>query len=360
MRDDILFEQRGGLGLVTLNRAGALNALTLDMIRRLDERLQQWEQEPGVDAVLVRGAGGRAFCAGGDIRALYDARNDPGSRYGAVFYRDEYRLNRRIFRYPKPYIALMDGITMGGGVGVSVHGSHRVTTERTLFAMPETGIGFFPDVGGGYFLPRRPGGLGLYLGLTGARLGAADCRYAGIGTHHVEAAAGDALVTALAEADLSAGRAAVDAFLALRGAPTGDAALAAVRDAVDRCFAAGSVEAIVAALDGENTEWATKQRKILDTKSPTSLKLAFRQLAEGARLSMEEVLVMEYRLSQYCMSHHDFHEGVRAVIIDKDNAPRWRPATLGEVTNAEVARAFASLGTRDLRFDGPFPGDGER
>ena len=181
----IQFGHQGGLGTIHLNRPQALNALTASMIEAMTFKLASWAADRDIDAVAISGAGDRAFCAGGDVRALYDARSDPASTYRADFYRDEYSLNRQIYRFPKPYVALIDGITMGGGVGVSVHGTHRVVTERATFAMPETGIGLFPDVGGGHFLPRCPGAIGMYLGLTGARLKAADCLYAGIASHFV-------------------------------------------------------------------------------------------------------------------------------------------------------------------------------
>jgi len=347
---DILFERRGTLGLITLNRPYALNALTLDMMRALDPRLDEWEADPRVQAVAIRGAGERAFCAGGDVRALYDSRAAGDRAYRAEFYREEYPQNRRIFRFRKPYIALIDGITMGGGVGLSVHGSHRIATERTLFAMPETGIGLFPDVGAGYFLPRLPGELGMYLGLTGARVKAPDCLYARIATHYASSAQLAAMIDALAAADLRTGRAAVDRTLQHFAADPGPATLAAHRAAIDRCFAGDSVEAILAALEAEGTPWAAETRKVIATKSPTSLKLTFRQLREGKRLDFEEAMIMEYRLCQYCMDGHDFFEGVRAVIVDKDNAPKWEPATLAGVNAAEIARAFAPRAD-DLCFD---------
>ncbi len=347
---DILFERRGSLALITLNRPKALNALTLDMMRALDPRLDEWEADPHVQAVVIRGAGERAFCAGGDVRALYDSRAAGDRAYRAEFYREEYAQNRRIFRFQKPYIALIDGITMGGGVGLSVHGSHRVATERTLFAMPETGIGLFPDVGAGYFLPRLPGKLGMFLGLTGTRLRGADCLYARIATHYAPGAKLAALVDALASADLGAGRAAVDRVLQRFAADPGPAPLAAHRAAIDRCFAGDSVQAIIAALEAEGTPWAEQMLKVIATKSPTSLKLTFRQLREGGRLEFEEVMMMEYRLCQYCMDGHDFFEGVRAVVVEKDNAPQWDPPTLAGVAAAEIARAFAPRAD-DLRFE---------
>jgi enoyl-CoA hydratase len=338
---EILFKRRGAIGLITLNRPKALNALTLEMIAALDPQLDAWAADPAVGAVVIQGVGERAFCAGGDVRALYDSRGKGDRAYRADFYRREYRQNRRIFRFPKPYIALMDGITMGGGVGVAVHGSHRIVTERSLFAMPETGIGLFPDVGGGYFLPRLPGSLGLYLGLTGARLKAADCLHAGIATHFLPSERLEALTVALAEGDLGGGGKAVDRLLAPLQADPGPAALSRDRAAIDRCFGERSVEAILAALAADGGDWAKATSASLASKSPTSLKLTLRQLARGRGLSFEEVMIMEYRLCQYCMDGHDFFEGVRAVIIDRDNAPKWQPPTLAGVSEAELERAFA-------------------
>ncbi len=348
---DILMEVGGSVATVTLNRPKALNALTLEMIRRFDPRLQEWAADPRIHAIVVEGAGERAFCAGGDVRALYDAGR-AGGRLPADFYREEYTLNHHIHRLGKPYVALMDGITMGGGVGVSVHGSHRVASERTTFAMPETGIGLFPDVGGSYFLPRLPGAIGMYLALTGARLGAADCLYAGIATHYVDSARLDGLKGALARADWSGAPNAVvdralDGFREDPGAPP----LAADRDAIDRCFAGESVADIVAALEETGTDWAARQLETLAAKSPTSLKVTFRQIRAGGSMGFAEVLKMEYRLTQGCMAGHDFYEGVRAAVIDKDRAPKWRPPTLDQVSGAAVDAYFAPLGDRELVLD---------
>lgn len=338
---EVLFELRGGVATVTLNRPEALNALTLAMVRSLDAWLADCAADAAVRVIVIQGAGERAFCAGGDVRALYDAGLSGGD-LPAVFYRREYALNHRIHGLEKPYVALLDGITMGGGVGVSVHGSHRVATERTLFAMPETGIGLFPDVGGSYFLPRLPGAIGMYLALTGARLAAADCLYAGIATHCVAGARLDELRHALTrDGD-------VDRALGGLHWDPGAAPLAAHRDAIDRCFAAASVAEIIAALEAERTDWAAQQLKILGGKSPTSLKVTVRQLRAGAGIGFAEALRMEYRLTQACMAGHDFYEGVRAAVIDKDRRPKWRPARLDQVTEAAVDAYFAPLGDRDL------------
>lgn len=343
--EEILFETRGALGLITLNRPKALNALTLDMIHAMTDVLNTWAEDSEVHAVVVRGAGDRAFCAGGDIRTLYDL-NEDAAAFIAGFFGDEYRLNRLIFRYPKPYVALVDGIAMGGGVGVSVNGSHRVASEATLFAMPETGIGMFPDVGGSYFLPRCPGETGLYLGLTGARLKAADCIHAGICDVFVPRDRHGTAIDALADGG------AASRVLEQFSADPGAAPLAGQRAAIDRCFAANSVEAIVEALEAEEGEWAGTALAALSKKSPFALKVAFRQLRRGRDLDFEDCMAMEYRLSQRIVPGHDFREGVRAVVVDKDNSPRWDPPTLAAVPDDRVEACFAPLGGHELTFPG--------
>ncbi len=349
--DDLLCERRGALALVTLNRPRSLNALTLSMFRGLAARAAAWAADPEVAAVVIAGAGERAFCAGGDVVAVYDsARGD--RKLAAELFRVEYTLNRDLFRYPKPAIALIDGIVMGGGAGISLHGSHRVATERTLFAMPETSIGLFPDVGSSYVLPRLPGELGLYLGLAGARLAAADCLYAGIATHYVGRARLPALVDALAAADWSGdARAVANAVIAAFASAPGDPPLAARRAAIDRCFSGGSVEAILAALEAEESGWAQETRSTLRKCSPTSLKVTLRQLRAGATLDFEDAMTMEYRLSQACVAGHDFVEGIRAAVIDKDRAPKWRPASLAEVSEAMIDAQFIPPEDGDLTFD---------
>ncbi len=343
--EDILFERRGGLGLVCLNRPQALNALTVEMTRRLDRALRDWAADSKVTAVAIRGVGGRAFCAGGDVRALSAA--GPGSPYSDLFYREEYALNRRIFRFPKPYVALIDGIVMGGGVGVSAHGSHRVATERTLFAMPETGIGLFPDVGATWLLSRCPGETGIYLGLTGARIPAADLIALGLAETMVPSQRLDALEAALAEVG---GAAELDAAIAGLAADPGAPALQAYRAAIDRCFAEPTVERILAALDAEGTAWARSTAAALREKSPTSLKVALRQLRLGRELpDFEAAMRLEFRLVQRFMAGGDFFEGVRAAVIEKDRRPRWRPDRLEAVDEATVDAYFAPL-ERELEF----------
>jgi enoyl-CoA hydratase len=348
-QSEILFERRGAAGLVTLNRPQALNAVTLGMVRAFTRTLLQWQRDPGITRVIVTAAGGRAFSAGGDIRALYDLGVAGNHAEMLKFWREEYTLNAMIKRYPKPYVALIDGIVMGGGVGVSVHGSHRVAGDRFQFAMPEVGIGFFPDVGATWFLPRLPGQLGAYCALTGERFGAADSVHATIATHRVSSARFADLADALC------GAVAVDATLAAFAERVADAPLAARRGAVDRLFSGDRVEDILAKLDvveGSDAGFAQASASTIRSKSPTSLKLALAQVRTqvrtqvraGAGLSFDACMQTEFRIVSRIIKGHDFYEGVRAVIVDKDNAPRWQPATLPEVSDAEVARHFASLG----------------
>ncbi len=343
MSGDLLFDLGGGVAVVTLNRPKAMNALTLAMALELHGRLDAWSNDDSVAAVVIRGAGERAFCAGGDIRALYDAHKTGGA-LTAEFFQAEYRLNRLIFHYPKPYIALVDGVAMGGGVGLSVHAGTRIMCERTLFAMPETGIGLFPDVGGSYFLPRCPGAAGLYLALTGSRLRAADCLYAGIADAFIAGGRHDEFVAAI-----RAGEPVADVTDRL-AEPAGPAPLAANRDAIDRCFGHDSVEEIESALGREDSEWAQKTLAAMAEKSPTSQKIAHRQLRDGAKLDFDACMAMEYRLSQHIMAAHDFFEGVRALIVDKDNTPHWRPGTLAAVDDTMVSGYFEPLGAAELTF----------
>ena len=334
---EVILEERGRLGVITLNKPQALNALSLAMIEAMEPQLHAWAADDAISAVVIQGAGDRAFCAGGDIRDLYGKR---GTDYGATYYRAEYTQNVTIFNYPKPYIALMDGVVMGGGVGVSIHGSHRVVTERTLFAMPETGIGLFPDIGASWFLPRCPGEIGMYLGLTGYRMRAADCLYAGIGDVYVPSENLEAAIGALAntppEADV------ISAVLSQFSADPGPNKLAEHRAAIDRCFSATTVEAILARLAGEGTVWATETAETIATKSPTSLKVSFRQLRTGPALErFEDAMQMEYRMADRCYRGHDLFEGIRAVVIDKDGAPNWVPPDLAGVSENDVDEYFA-------------------
>lgn len=339
---EIIFDLRDGIAEVTLNRPHALNALTLDMVRAFDPQLAAWAEDDTVRAVVVRGAGDKAFCAGGDIQKLYDS--DPGSAIRQEFFREEYRLNRRIHNYPKPYIAIMDGITMGGGVGLSVHAGIRIAAENTMFAMPETGIGLFPDVGGSWLLPRLPGEIGMFMAMTGARLKAADCVYAKICDALIPSDSHDGFIAALR------GGEGIESAVKEHSVSPGDSSIAGYREAIDRCFAGSSVERVMLALESEGGDWAEKQVSIMETKSPTSQKVSFRQLREGAQLDFDDCMIMEYRMTQEFMKGGDFFEGVRAVVVDKDMSPQWSPALLAEVSDSDVSRYFAPLGDDDLTY----------
>lgn len=359
MTDEAICTARGPVGHILLNRPKALNALTLPMVDVIVPALKSWAADPAIKLVVIRGAGDRAFCAGGDVRAVWDAglqrkRGEGAGALTAAFFAAEYRLNRMIKCFPKPYVALMDGITMGGGVGLSVHGSHRVTTEKTLLAMPETGIGLFPDVGGTWFLPRLPGKLGLYLGLTGARVMAGDLAYTGIATHHSRSDALDDLEKDLEAAlnDAPDADAALEAVLGHHAATLDQPTLAAHRAAIDRCFTADSVEGILANLAAEGGEWAAKTTATLLAMSPTSLKVTFEQLRRGAALEFDDCMRLEFRMTQAVMDGHDFYEGIRSVLVDKDRNPKWQPASLDSVDPAFVARHFDPPPGGDLTFEG--------
>lgn len=348
----LTLEITGSVGRIELQRPKALNALTLEQIHAIDPQLRAWADDDRVKAVVITGEGHKAFCAGGDIRALYEAGRDHRHDIYAAFFRDEYRLNRLIKTYPKPYVALVDGIVMGGGVGISVHGSHRVASENTLFAMPETGIGMFPDVGGTWFLPRLPGELGTYLALTGARLKAADCLYAGVCTHFIPAERKTALVRALAGIGEAA---AVDAVLAEFATDPGMAPLAERRDVIDRCFAFDREEDILAALAAEGGDWAAETRATLMAKSPFATKVTLRQMRLGRTLDFDGCMRAEFRMSQRFMERPDFCEGVRAAIIDKDQAPRWNPPGLDGVSDAMVEAVFAPMADGEELTFSPAP-----
>lgn len=349
--DEILFDRRGGLAVATLNRPRALNAVTLSMYRAFEPRLAEWERDPGVRAVLLLGAGERAFCAGGDVRLIYQERARPGD-YAFDMFREEYLFIQRLHRFGKPRIALAHGITMGGGAGLAINGSHRVVTEGSLLAMPEVFIGSVPDVGASRFFNQCPGLIGHYLALTGARVSAADALYCGFATHFVPLERFQELAFALAGIRFRDGAesAQVDEVLARFAGDPGPAALPALRPAIDRCFGESTVEAIVAALQQEEGRWAKEALAAMQRASPLSLKLALRQLRLGAGMEIEAALALEFRIIQNLLAGDDFYEGVRAVVVDKDQKPRWRFSSLAEIGEAEVERHFESLGERELRF----------
>ena len=331
----VLTRVEGAVGRITLNRPKVLHALNTAMCLSITEALLAWKDDPAVQAVIIDHSGERGFCAGGDIRMIAESGKGDGADARRFFFA-EYRMNHLLFVYPKPVVAVMDGVVMGGGVGISEPAKLRIATERTTYAMPETGIGLFPDVGGGWFLPRLPGQAGIWLALTGARLKAADCLALGLATHVVESGQLEALKAAIVEAVFGAPE--------LFAASPGAGPIQPHRADIDRLFAFDTMEEIFAALQADGSEWALAQLAVLKTKSPQSLKVSLRQMRTGAKLaSFEAEMAMEYALASRIVRTHDFQEGVRAVIVDKDNAPRWSPADLEGVTEAELDRLFAPL-----------------
>jgi len=332
----ILVETVGTLGHIRLNRPKAINSLTLEMVRAISAALDRFETDPAIASVLLTGEGERGLCAGGDIRALYDS-GKAGTHLARTFWREEYVLNARIKAYPKPYVAIMDGITMGGGVGVSAHGAHRIVTERTRLAMPETGIGFFPDVGGTWLLARAPGEVGTYLGLTGEQIDAANAIYAGLADWFVPTHSVSALVDVLKALPSGVSNEEVQVRFASLAQPTSGATLQADVLDIDAHFAFDSLEAILDALTHSTSEFAAKTRATLLRKSPTSLKLTLRLLRLGrTSRSLEECLEREFAAGRQVLAGHDFYEGVRAAVIDKDRNPRWSPSRLEDVTSADI------------------------
>ena len=335
--DEILFDRRGAAGVVTLNRPAALNAVTHGMVRALRAQLEEWRDDPAVTRVVVMAAGERAFSAGGDLRDIYALGRAGRFEEALTFWRDEYALNAAIKHYPKPYVALIDGIVMGGGVGVSIHGSHRVAGDRYQFAMPEVGIGFFPDVGATWFLPRLPGELGAWCALTADRIRAPDAVAAQVATHRVRSDRFAALVDALT------GTVSVDAVLAAFAEPREEGSVSALRATIDRHFVADTVEDILGHLDADRAPTSQTMAAAIRAKAPLSHKIALAQVRRGRAWSFDDCMRAEFRIVSRVVRGEDFYEGVRAVIIDKDNAPRWRPATLAAVDTTQVERHFAPL-----------------
>lgn len=348
--DDVLIERTGVLGRITLNRPKAINALTHAMALRIEEALCEWADDADVGAVLVTGAGERGLCAGGDIRAIYDDARAGGTAT-TEFWRDEYRLNALVDGYPKPYIVVMDGLVMGGGVGISAHGSCRIVTERTVVGMPEVGIGLVPDVGGSWLLAGAPGQLGLHAALSACQLGPGDAIEMGLADWHVHTEHLPALIAALIDipADEQDVSAAVGERVQHVATAPSDPTLAAHRHWIDRCYTAGTAEEIVARLSGSGEPDAEDTAKGIGRKSPTAVKVALQAIRRARGMaSLQEALVQEYRVSSRCFAAPDLAEGIRAQVIDKDRNPQWAPPVLEHVTEEQVNRYFAPLDD-DLR-----------
>ncbi len=339
---DVLTQIEGHVARIRLNRPKALNALTTPMCEAMLEALDTWRTDPAIEVILLDHAEGRGFCAGGDIRMLAESGAGDGAA-ARRFFHTEYRLNHRLFSYAKPTVAFMDGITMGGGVGIACPCDHRIATENTKFAMPETGIGLFPDVGGGWYLSRLPGRIGQYLALTGHRLDGAECVALGLATHYMPSAALDD-----AKARIAADPAALVATLDALAVEPPEARILAHRGEIDRLFASDVLEEIYAALEADGGEWALAQLATLKTKSPQTMKVSLRLLLEGAMMpTFEDEMRQEYAVGAHVVQRHDFLEGVRAVIVDKDNAPRWDPATPEGVSDHVLDQIFAPLPTAE-------------
>lgn len=347
MNEEILFSQDTGVGVITLNRPDVLNALSTDMCLKLDEKLKEWESNDEINIVIIEGAGEKAFCAGGDVRSIVE-QGYQENVIAKEFFATEYKMNARIHHFSKPFIALLDGIVMGGGVGVSIHGSHRIVTEKTLFAMPESAIGLIPDVGGSYFLPRLPGSLGRYLGLTGARLKGSDILYAGIGTAYISSDKINDLVVALKKENI-ASHDDVDQLIAKFAEDPGYAPIDEFRDLIDAAFSELTVEDVFEHLSEIDHDWARETHAVLKKMSPISLKVITEQLNRGGKLEFDDCMIMEYRIVCAISAYDsDFYEGVRAVLIDKDHNPNWMPDSLGDVNHEMVLAHFNTPSDGDL------------
>jgi enoyl-CoA hydratase len=347
---DLIARREGTAGIVRLNRPKAINAVTLEMFRDVDKALDAFEADPQVAVIVLEGAGERGLCAGGDIRALWESSNVNGD-LGKILWREEYILNARIKKFPKPYVAFMDGIVMGGGVGLSAHSSHRVVTERTKLAMPEVGLGFFPDVGGTYLLSRAPGEIGTYFGLTGQTMNGPDAIHARFADAVVPSVKLPALREALIK--LRPGTTSSEVSNLIDGFATGEMAgpVAAMQSQIDALFAHERMEDIVAALTRDGSELAQKTLKTLGEKSPRGMVVTLKLLRLARQAAtLEECLVREYRAALEVFRSDDFREGVRAAVIDKDRNPKWSPPRIEDVTPEMVARYFAEIGADELKF----------
>jgi enoyl-CoA hydratase len=340
MTENIQSRIEGHAGIISLNRPAALHALTLDMVHAMTEILQKWLKSRKVKCVIIDHAEGRGFCAGGDINFLRNSALTDDGKSGRQFFHDEYQLNHLLFTYPKPIVAFMDGITMGGGVGISQPAKFRVATENTRLAMPETGIGLFPDVGGGWYLSRLEGRVGPFLALTGARLDGAECQELGLATHYLPSEALADAKARICSEDVDR----IDGILGTLAVTPPEAKIVNNIALINRHFASDRFEDILASLDGDNSDWAMKELATLRSKSPQTCKVALRQLAEGSKLTdFADNMAMEYRIGSRVLVRPDFAEGVRAVIVDKDHAPKWNPATPEGVTDDLLDAIFAPL-----------------
>ena len=336
--NDVLTELEGGLGRIRLNRPQAIHALTTDMCRTMTEALLEWRDTGAVQAVTIDHAEGRGFCAGGDVRMLAMSGAEDGAKAREFFF-TEYRLNHLIFTYPVKTVAFMDGITMGGGVGISQPCKYRVATENTRFAMPETAIGLFPDVGGGWYLSRLPGRVGQFLALTGARLDGAECHYLGLATHYIPSSALAEVKEKIAERPER-----LEGILGSASVTPPDARIAGNLANINRSFASDKYEEVLAALEKDGSDWAQGELACLGTKSPQACKVSLRLLSDGAKMhDFADEMRQEYAVATRVVQRHDFVEGVRAVLVDKDNLPHWDPTTPEQITDHMIDTIFAPM-----------------
>lgn len=348
MEDEIKFSQEGSTGRVLLNRPNVLNALNHQMVIDLKEKLDIWSKDEAVKFVVIEGAGDKAFCAGGDIRALYDSRPN-NEEFVARFYSDEYKLNMAINSFPKPYISVMDGIVMGGGVGVTVPGTHRIVTERTICAMPETGIGLIPDVGSTYYLGRAPKSTGAYVGLTGIRMNASDAIYIGFADYMVPSDSIPSLLEELKNCNCDNNiDDKIDQTINSYKAKPEPSNFKPIDSAIAKVFSQKSMESIISELKNHGSEWSKQTLETFSKKSPTSLKLSLHAIHSAKSMSFDECIKMEYRIVLNIMKGHDIYEGIRALIVEKDNKPLWKPKFLKDVSRLNINEHFQSLGKDDL------------
>ncbi len=346
--DEVIFEQENGTLIITLNREKVLNALNLNMVRRLYQSILEWKKNDKISGVLIKGSGEKAFCAGGDIVSIFNEKNKIGSTLSHDFFKEEYILNFEISNFGKPWISLLDGITMGGGLGLSVHGSHRLVTEKTRAAMPETAIGLFPDVGGGYFLSRMPGYLGSYLALTGSIIDGANSIYSGIGTHFLKHDNTDFFIKKL----LSLKRYSIEDIDEIllsfdfkdAVSPSLENEISIIND--NFCF--DNIQSIFSSLEKKDSDWGKEKLNILSAKSPTSMGVALQQLSMAKNLTLKDCLSMEFRICQTMMKKTDFYEGVRANLVDKDRKPNWNPKSVSELDKSIIDEHFINLGNKEL------------
>ncbi|MXO67022.1 enoyl-CoA hydratase/isomerase family protein [Altericroceibacterium endophyticum] len=343
MSDHVHIHRHGSIGHISLNRPKALHSLTLPMCQAMTGALLEWRADDGIDAIILDHAEGRGFCAGGDVAQVRQSVLEDGGEAGDAFFRAEYQLNHLLFTYPKPVIAFMDGVTMGGGVGLSLPAQYRIATENTLFAMPEGAIGLFPDIGAGWYLARLPGRIGPFLALTGARLDGAECLWAGLATHYLASEA-----CAKAKSEIIARPHAIADILAELSVPAPEARLARNQEKIDLLFASDQLEEIVDALSGDGAEWAAKELKSVTAKSPLSSKVALKLIGQGLqRQDFAAEMKAEYALATHMIRQPDFAEGVRAVLVDKDNSPAWQADSAAGVSDTLVEALFTPLAPAD-------------